>query len=216
MGRPKADGDRRPLWVNDVHSRPPANSPVLSSLLAVRVNRIDGGPSQRPFAPMSGPCPPATAKIHKHSRKGACLFSRSYPIVLADQGAPLLTRFARSSTRRVALRPACDGCAAMGPLRSRAIPPEKTGERRCRITIYLFKEPKARMKPPRPSRSWQRATSYWRTGPPTSERCKRRITCRRTHHGDAPRCARADPCQGDRPYIVAGRDTLSFAEKGLL
>src|ERR1700690_3609163 len=33
---------------------------------------------------------------------GACLFSRSYPIVLADQGAPLLTRFAHSSTRRVA------------------------------------------------------------------------------------------------------------------
>jgi hypothetical protein len=30
------------------------------------------------------------------------------------QGAPLLTRLARSSTRRAALRPACDGCASMG------------------------------------------------------------------------------------------------------
>ena len=65
-------------------------------------------------------------------KEGACLFSRSYPIVLADQGAPLLTRLRAFLYSPGGLRPACDGCAAMGPLRSRAIPPEKTGERRCR------------------------------------------------------------------------------------
>src|ERR1019366_4465222 len=91
--------------------------------------------------PLTGP--KSVAKINTDNRKWGL------PLLL------ILSHRTRRTRRCVAhalcallyspggLRPACDGCAAMGALRNRAIPPEKTGERRCRTTTSLSMAPTA-------------------------------------------------------------------------
>lgn len=67
---------------------------------------------------------------------GYCLVLGSYAIGLAVKALRCSRADARSSTRRVAGRPACDGLRCDGLTPDSGNPPDQTGERRCLLIIF--------------------------------------------------------------------------------